>query len=136
MTIKITHANHLFDTKKYIASASLFAATTMSFHDVVLKFHKVSEPDALRVYLFAKLEQLPKNDQFAQTQRLLLSSWLLEGWLGKLAQLELGSQSEQDKTAWEAEQSIVETDVRKFLTDNCVCTTFSQAYILTHHKTY
>ncbi|GAA6038969.1 hypothetical protein JCM8097_000132 [Rhodosporidiobolus ruineniae] len=114
-----------FSAGRFIQAAQCYAQTDAeAFEEVVLRFVEKGERDALRYYLLAKLERLKKTDL---TQRLALSTWLVELYLAKLNELDDlsaasapssspssgGGDGESDNLA--VERAIVEEDLRGFL---------------------
>ncbi|GAA5972280.1 hypothetical protein JCM11641_002389 [Rhodosporidiobolus odoratus] len=105
-----------FTSQRYIPAAQAYAQTeSRSFEEVVLRFYEKGERDALRYYLVARLERLNKTDL---TQRLMLSTWLVEMYLAKLTELEdlaAAERSSEDAENLKVEMGIVEEDMRGLL---------------------
>lgn len=108
-------ADACFAAKKYIQSAQCYAQSSKSFEEVALRFVDKDERDALRYYLVAKLERLKRTDL---TQRMMLATWLVEIYLSKINQLEdiaAAERAADDVENFKAEQSMLEDDMRQFL---------------------
>ncbi|XP_076043113.1 vacuolar protein sorting-associated protein 18 dor [Oratosquilla oratoria] len=82
--VHLQEAQDLFQKTHYIKSAKLFAKTFSSFEEVSLKFVKVGEEEALKIYLLEKLTGLKVSEQ---TQVTLIVMWLIELYLKKLGNL-------------------------------------------------
>lgn len=54
-------ADEQFKAGKYIQAAQNYSQSTRGFEEVALAFHDANEPDALRYFLVARLERLPKQ---------------------------------------------------------------------------
>ncbi|EJU01938.1 hypothetical protein DACRYDRAFT_94898 [Dacryopinax primogenitus] len=82
-------ADHLFNSGRYIPAAHTYALAPLSrsFESVTLHFIDSGERDALRFYLSARLERTRKADV---AQRCLLATWMVEGWLARLGEVEDG----------------------------------------------
>ncbi|GAA5918386.1 hypothetical protein JCM1841_003937 [Sporobolomyces salmonicolor] len=109
-------ADSYFAAGRYIQSAQSYAQSSKSFEEVVLRFVDKNERDALRYYLVARLERLRRTDL---TQRMMLATWLVEIYLAKVNELEDAAAAErasEDAGNILAEQSMVEEDMRQFLT--------------------
>uniref|UniRef100_A0A0W0FGN9 Uncharacterized protein n=1 Tax=Moniliophthora roreri TaxID=221103 RepID=A0A0W0FGN9_MONRR len=107
-------AQNLFDEGKYFPAAQAFSQTSVSFEEVVLKFIDVGERDALRSYLISRLERTKKTDL---TQRMMLTTWLVEFYLSKCNELDdiVASESvSQDIENVVTERTILEDDLRHF----------------------
>ncbi|KAG0769067.1 hypothetical protein G6F16_002819 [Rhizopus arrhizus] len=74
-----------FERGRYTTSAQCFAKSNVPFDQVVLKFTRVKEKDALRYYLIHRLERLGPNDR---TQKTLVATWLVESYLSRMDQLD------------------------------------------------
>ncbi|GAA5878842.1 hypothetical protein JCM1840_000732 [Sporobolomyces johnsonii] len=109
-------ADSYFAAGRYIQSAQSYAQSSKSFEEVVLRFVDKNERDALRYYLVARLERLRRTDL---TQRMMLATWLVEIYLAKINELEDAAAAErasEDADNILAEKSMVEEDMRQFLT--------------------
>jgi hypothetical protein len=74
-------ATKCFEDKKYDMAATFYAKTTMSFEEITLKFVSQDEPEALRMYLGNKLDNVSEHDD---TQRTLLCTWLVEIYMDNI----------------------------------------------------
>ena len=74
-------ATKCFEDKKYDMAATFYAKTTMSFEEITLKFVSQDEPEALRMYLSNKLDNISEHDD---TQRTLLCTWLVEIYMDNI----------------------------------------------------
>ena len=77
-------ADHCFDVGSYNLAAETYAKTDRSFEEVALRFVNAGERDALQTYLLCKLDTL---DPLAQTQQVMICTWLTEIFLDKLNSL-------------------------------------------------
>lgn len=77
-------AEYLFNEKRYLESAEMYAQTQNSFEEVALKFIRLDDKDALRKLLHKKLESLRPQDK---TQMTMLVTWLIEIYLNQLGEL-------------------------------------------------
>lgn len=134
-----SEADSYFAAGRYIQSAQSYAQSSKSFEEVVLRFVDKNERDALRYYLVARLERLRRTvrtfassprctrsltylgsvSQQDLTQRMMLATWLVEIYLAKINELEDAAAAErasEDADNIHAERSIVEEDMRHFLT--------------------
>ncbi|TRM66423.1 Pep3/Vps18/deep orange family-domain-containing protein [Schizophyllum amplum] len=103
-----------FAEGKFFQSAQCYAQCSVSFEEVALKFLDANERDALRSYLISRLERTRKSDL---TQRLMLSTWLVEFYLSKCNEMDdlIASESvSQDVNNLEAERTMLEDDLRHF----------------------
>ncbi|CAK5280478.1 unnamed protein product [Mycena citricolor] len=108
-------ANAFFDEGRYFQAAQCFAQCSVTFEEVALKFLDAGERDALRSYLISRLERTRKGDI---TQRMMLSTWLVEFYLSKCNELDdiVASESvSHDVENLQAERTILEDDLRQFL---------------------
>ncbi|KAF8321357.1 hypothetical protein DL93DRAFT_2073232 [Clavulina sp. PMI_390] len=113
--INASLADHHFKTGQFIQAAQCYAQSTRGFEDVALAFHDAGEPDALRYFLVCRLERVPKT---ALTQRMMLATWLVEIYLGKLNTLDdvVASESaSMDVENLRAERTVVDDELRQFL---------------------
>ena len=105
---------------RYIQAAQAYAQSfTRTFEEVVLRLLDVDARDALRYYLVSRLERLRRSDT---TQRILLATWLVEIYLGKLDDLDdvataaaAAQQSSEDVDNYKLEASMVEEELRQFV---------------------
>ncbi|KAG1445287.1 hypothetical protein G6F46_010953 [Rhizopus delemar] len=74
-----------FERERYTISAQCFAKSNVPFDQVVLKFTRAKEKEALRYYLVHRLERLGPNDR---TQKTLIATWLVESYLSRMDQLD------------------------------------------------
>ena len=56
-------ATKCFQDKKYDMAATFYAKTSMSFEEITLKFVSQDEPEALRMYLSNKLDNISEQDE-------------------------------------------------------------------------
>ncbi|KAH6916857.1 DigA protein [Coprinopsis sp. MPI-PUGE-AT-0042] len=107
-------ANAYFKEGRYYQAAQAYAHSSAPFEEVVLKLLDVGERDSLRSYLISRLERTRKTDV---TQRMMLSTWLVEFYLGKCNELDdlIASQSVSgDVENLQTERSILEEDLKHF----------------------
>ncbi|EIN14075.1 hypothetical protein PUNSTDRAFT_95620 [Punctularia strigosozonata HHB-11173 SS5] len=107
-------AQQFFDDGRYFQAAQAYAASSVSFEEVTLKFLDLGERDALRSYLVSRLERTKKTDL---TQRMMLATWLVEFYLSKCNELDDLIASEalsHDVDNLQAERRILEDDLRHF----------------------
>lgn len=105
---------------RYIQAAQAYAQSfTRTFEEVVLRLLDVDARDALRYYLVSRLERLRRSDT---TQRILLATWLVEIYLGKLDDLDdvataaaAAQRSSEDVDNYKLEASMVEEELRQFV---------------------
>ncbi|TPX64225.1 hypothetical protein SpCBS45565_g06048 [Spizellomyces sp. 'palustris'] len=75
-------AEYYYSQQRYILSATYYAqSASLSFEEIVLKFIAKDEREALKHYLFQKLERLRSQDA---TQITLISTWLVEIFINRL----------------------------------------------------
>ena len=74
-------ATKCFQDKKYDMAATFYAKTSMSFEEITLKFVSQDEPEALRMYLSNKLDNISEQDE---TQLTLLCTWLVEIYMDNI----------------------------------------------------
>ncbi|KAI9261166.1 hypothetical protein BY458DRAFT_516009 [Sporodiniella umbellata] len=74
-----------FEQEKYLSSAPHFAKSNVPFDQVVLKFIRAKQHEALSCYLLNQLERL---DPHNRTQRTLVATWLVESYLSRIDRLE------------------------------------------------
>ncbi|XP_031550189.1 vacuolar protein sorting-associated protein 18 homolog [Actinia tenebrosa] len=111
-------AEDLFQKKNYTAAANCYAQTQVSFEEIALKFIKVEEKKALRMFLMKKLESLEQKDK---TQMTMIVMWLIELYLNRLNQLKDSSSSnpsEHDKLQEEFRKFLATTVVKSCLDQN------------------
>ncbi|TEB39011.1 DigA protein [Coprinellus micaceus] len=99
---------------RYFQAAQAFAHSSASFEEVVLKLLNVGDRDALRSYLVSRLERTKKTDL---TQRMMLATWLVEFYLGKLNELDdvIASESvSQDVENLQVTRTLLEDELRQF----------------------
>ncbi|WAR03107.1 VPS18-like protein, partial [Mya arenaria] len=77
-------AEFLFNERRYLEAAEMYAQTENSFEEIALKFIRLDDRDALRRLLHKKLESLKNQDK---TQMTMLVTWLIEIYLNQLGQL-------------------------------------------------
>jgi hypothetical protein len=107
-------ADAFFADGKFFPAANAYAACSMPFEEVTLKFLDAEERDALRAYLVARLERTKRTDV---TQRAMLATWLVEFYLSKCDELDdlVAAESvTQDVDNLRTERTIVEDDLRQF----------------------
>ncbi|KAI6136496.1 Pep3/Vps18/deep orange family-domain-containing protein [Pisolithus sp. B1] len=108
------HANALFDEGRFFQAAQYYAQCTVPFEEVVLKYLDTGERDALRSYIFSRLERTKKTDL---TQRMMLATWLVEFYLTKCDELDdfcAAEAATSDVQNVETERIILEEDLRHF----------------------
>ncbi|KAI6031605.1 Pep3/Vps18/deep orange family-domain-containing protein [Pisolithus microcarpus] len=101
------HAKALFDEGRFFPAAQYYAQCTVPFEEVVLKYLDAGERDALRSYIFLRLERTKKTDL---TQRMMLATWLVEFYLSKCDET-----ATSDAQNVETERIMLEEDLRHFL---------------------
>lgn len=82
--IALARGEFYFASGNYELAAQFFGKTNRSFEDIVLKFQRVEQDEALRRYLLFKLSNTPQR---MMSQRTLLSTWLVQVFLDKLTSL-------------------------------------------------
>ncbi|KAI6104067.1 hypothetical protein EDD16DRAFT_1638645 [Pisolithus croceorrhizus] len=108
------HANALFDEGRFFQAAQYYAQCTVPFEEVVLKYLDAGERDALRSYVFSRLERTKKTDL---TQRMMLATWLVEFYLSKCDELDdfcAAEAATSDVQNVETERIMLEEDLRHF----------------------
>lgn len=95
-------ATKCFQDKKYDMAATFYAKTSMSFEEITLKFVSQDEPEALRMYLSNKLDNISEQDE---TQLTLLCTWLVEIYMDNI------NHADSDK------RDAIVADFRMFLRD-------------------
>ncbi|GAA94421.1 uncharacterized protein L969DRAFT_105058 [Mixia osmundae IAM 14324] len=104
-----------FDQQRFVQAADYYAQSSSSFEYVALRFIDKGERDALRNYINTCLARLGKAEH---AQKMMLSTWLVELFLSKIADLEdiALSQSHTSHTSnIDLERSILEDDLKSFL---------------------
>ncbi|KAJ2676350.1 tethering complex subunit [Coemansia sp. RSA 1085] len=84
-TVLRAQAEHLFATENYMQSAEIFAHTSLSFEEVVMRFMEKKDNRMLQAYLLSKLSTLQKQDR---TQTTLLVMWLIEIYLSIIGEVD------------------------------------------------
>ncbi|KAJ2852504.1 tethering complex subunit [Coemansia brasiliensis] len=84
-TVLRAQAEHLFATENYVQSAEVFARTSFSFEEVVMRFMEKKDNRMLQAYLLSKLSTLRKQDR---TQTTLLVMWLIEIYLSIIGEMD------------------------------------------------
>eukprot|EP01022_Parablepharisma_sp_SALTPOND_P000883 TRINITY_DN105194_c3_g1_i1.p1 TRINITY_DN105194_c3_g1~~TRINITY_DN105194_c3_g1_i1.p1 ORF type:complete len:1042 (-),score=138.06 TRINITY_DN105194_c3_g1_i1:6642-9767(-) len=92
------YANAMFKSGKFSEAAILYAESSCSFEDVVLKFLRAGLNDELEIYLTKKLEEI-KHVVGKKTQRVVLCTWLVELRLDKLNKLGAAAEGELPENA-------------------------------------
>jgi len=59
--VKSRQADNLFDQKRFLQAAQIYAQCSRSFEFVALRFVDADETDALRIYLSERLNRMPKS---------------------------------------------------------------------------
>ncbi|KAF3283884.1 hypothetical protein TWF173_008835 [Orbilia oligospora] len=77
--------DYLVSQKKYFEAASVYGKSTKPFEEVCLIFLESGEHAALRKYLLAKLNSLPKTSIM---QRIMVATWLVEVFMSALNTLD------------------------------------------------
>lgn len=127
-------ADAFFQQGRYIQAAEAYANGSRTFEEVVLRFVDQSENDALRVYLSACLEKLPRNVRswFCEvavrcpliettqdlTQRMMIATWLVEMFLSEINHLDdiaAAEAASDDVENYQARKMIVQEDLERFL---------------------
>ncbi|XP_060772299.1 vacuolar protein sorting-associated protein 18 homolog [Neoarius graeffei] len=88
-------AEHWFQNKRYLESAKCYALTQNYFEEIALKFIEAKQEEALKEFLFRKLDNLKPSEK---TQITLLVTWLTELYLNRLGQLEVVDKSTFQET--------------------------------------
>ncbi|KYQ94001.1 7-fold repeat in clathrin and VPS proteins repeat-containing protein [Tieghemostelium lacteum] len=76
-----TQADHYFSEGKYELAATFYGKTHKVFEEITLKFINAGQRDALKTYLLQKLLNLGRN---TDTQKTIISTWLVEIFISKL----------------------------------------------------
>lgn len=92
--INVQQAELLFSKGEYERSAEIYADTQSSFETVCLKFLELDKNDALKVYLYRRLDALTDDDK---TLISMLVIWMTELYLSKLGLLRRSGQENSDK---------------------------------------
>lgn len=82
--INVKHAELLFSKGKYEDSAKIYAETQSSFETVCLKFLEKEQTNALKVYLYQRLEALEEDEK---TLISMIVIWMTELYLSQLGLL-------------------------------------------------
>lgn len=90
--VLIKEADMLFENKQYDLSAQTYAETQSSFEEICLKFIKVDKQDALKTFLYKKLNNLSSQDK---TQITLIVLWITELYLNQLEEMRLMGKDQQ-----------------------------------------
>eukprot|EP00249_Psilotum_nudum_P014604 c24909_g1_i1 orf=639-3668(-) len=90
-------AEAAFSAGDYTRAASFYAKTSSiaTFEEIVLKFLKAGDQDALRTFLLRKLDNLGKEDR---AQITMVSTWATELYLDKINQLLLDSSKQKGES--------------------------------------
>lgn len=92
--INVKQAELLFSKGEYEKSAEIYADTQSSFETVSLKFLELDKNDALKVYLYRRLEALSEDDK---TLISMLVIWMTELYLSQLGLLRRSGQNNSQK---------------------------------------
>ncbi|PWN40101.1 hypothetical protein IE81DRAFT_325904 [Ceraceosorus guamensis] len=107
--------DRFFAEARYIQAAQCYAkAARRGFEEIVLKFLDLGQNDALRYFLVARLERLRKTEV---TQRIMLATWLIEIYLGKITSLEdtfTSAQASPEADNYKLERQMLEEELRAF----------------------
>jgi tetratricopeptide (TPR) repeat protein len=83
--VAIASGDHLAGKGNYFEAAAIWGESSKGFEEVCLTFIDHGEPDALRKYLLAQLSTYKKSSTM---QRVMITSWLIEIFMGKLNSLD------------------------------------------------
>lgn len=78
-------AENLFNNKKYIESAVVYAQTQHSFEEICLKYLELGNFSALRTFLTKKLDTLDLEKEITQTT--IVIAYIIEIFLNQLSDL-------------------------------------------------
>ncbi|KAH0445460.1 hypothetical protein IEQ34_025455 [Dendrobium chrysotoxum] len=105
-----------FRDGKFIQAAQCYAQTfSRTFEEIVLQFLDCNERDALRYFLVMRLERLRRSDL---TQRMMLATWLVEIYLGKINDLEdvaAAEEASQNVDNYRIEMDLLQDELKQFL---------------------
>lgn len=82
----IKEADMLFEEENYDLSAERYAETQSSFEEICLKFIKIYQKDALKLFLHKKLNNLTPQDK---TQITMIVLWVIELYMNQLEEMRL-----------------------------------------------
>eukprot|EP00475_Leptophrys_vorax_P001326 TRINITY_DN10707_c0_g1_i1.p1 TRINITY_DN10707_c0_g1~~TRINITY_DN10707_c0_g1_i1.p1 ORF type:complete len:664 (-),score=170.26 TRINITY_DN10707_c0_g1_i1:2071-4062(-) len=89
-------ANHLFERQQYEQAAEILAMSSRTFEEVALKFIQRGATQALKTYLINRLEryvEADKDEKQYVTQRIMISTWLVEIFLNQINDLKDSAQN-------------------------------------------
>ncbi|PHH55451.1 Vacuolar membrane protein pep3 [Ceratocystis fimbriata CBS 114723] len=111
-TVATAYGDFLMKKGQYNEAADIYGRSNKPFEEVALGFIDAAQPDALRKYLLAKLLLSKKS---AVMQRIMMASWLVEIFMGRLNSLEddILTQTEPSEVTDPSESQELMKTVRK-----------------------